>query len=173
MLVLTNFEKWVTVVEPVDPTVLRDNALAQLVYYEPEVDGMTALTHVAQLESWFWVDNVWEDLTEEDGQGGVNVEVVAAPLGLQWDPGDGSGTFPCPGPPIEWSRAANDAGTSCGYTFTSGTADETGLVYQAQATIEWELTWSINGVDQGPFGGTPTSETLFEIPVGEVQIVES
>ena len=65
----------------------------------------------------------------------------------------------------------NDGGTTCGHTYTSGTADEPGLVYQAEATIEWDLTWSINGVDQGSFG-TGDATTLFEVPVGEVQIVE-
>lgn len=161
---------WITLSEPVDPTVLRDEALAKIVFPEPEIDGMTALTHAVQLESWFWVDNEWEELYDSSTQGLVTVEVIATPDKVIFTSGDGE-TFECEGEPVEWTEAVNDAGTTCGHIYTSGTADEPGLAYEATATIEWVLSWSINGIDQGEFD-TGDAVTIFEIPVGEVQIVE-
>ena len=161
---------WITLTEPVDPTVLRDDALAKIDFPEPEIDGMTALTHAVQLESWFWVDNEWEELSDSSTQGLVTVDVFATPDRVIYATGDGE-TFDCEGEPVEWTDAVNDAGTTCGHIYTSGTADEPGLVYMAEATIEWELSWAINGVDQGVFG-TGDAVSVFEIPVGEVQIVE-
>lgn len=161
---------YIATLNPTPPEDLRDAALARIVFPDPELDGMGALFHAAQLESWFWVDNDWEVISEAETQGLVTVEVFATPFQVLWNPGDG-GDLVCFDQGVEWSRAANDGGTTCGYTFVSSTADEPGLVYHAESTIEWDLTWTINGVDQGSFG-TGDATSPFEVPVGEVQIVE-
>ena len=161
---------YVATVDPVPPEDIRDDALAKIVFPNPDLTGMEALFHAAQLESWSWVDNDWEVISESETVGLVTVEVAATPERVLWNPGDGN-SLECLDAGVEWSPAVNDGGTTCGHTYTSGTADEPGLVYQAEATIEWDLTWSINGVDQGSFG-TGDATTLFEVPVGEVQIVE-
>ena len=160
-----------TSVPPVDPAVLRDQALANINFPDPEVDGLQTLTHAAQLESWFWIENDWVPITDSSSQGLVTVVVQATPDVVVWNPGDGTGTFDCNDPGIEWSSAVNDGGTTCGHVYESGTADVPGLAYQASATIEWELTWAVNGLDQGVFG-TGDATSVFPVPVGEVQIVE-
>ena len=161
---------WVTLNAPTPPEDLRDIALARIDFPEPQVAGLQNLTHAAQLESWFWVDNDWVVIQDAETQGLVTVDVFATPELVIWDPGDG-GSLDCFGPGVEWSPAVNDSGTTCGYVYESGTADVPGLAYKASATIEWDLTWSVNGVDQGSFG-TGDATSLFPVPVGEVQIVE-
>ena len=162
---------WVTLTAPTPPEDLRDDALARITFPAPDVQGVEALTHAAQLESWFWVENDWVVIQDAETQGLVTVDVFATPSLVEWNPGDGTGAFDCNDPGIEWSPAVNDGGTTCGHLYESGTADVAGLAYQASATIEWDLTWSINGVDQGSFG-TGDATTIFDVPVGEVQIVE-
>ena len=162
---------WVTLTAPIPPEDLRDIAFARIDFPDPAVDGLQQVTNAVFLESWFWVENDWVVIQDAETRGLVTVDVFATPDLVSWNPGDGSGEFDCADPGIEWSPAVNDGGTTCGHIYESGTADVAGLVYGASARIEWELTWSINGVDQGSFGrGDATS--FFDVPVGEVQIVE-
>lgn len=160
-----------TSVPPVDPAVLRDDALAKIDFPDPVIDDLQALTHTTQLESWFWVENDWIPITDSSTQGFVTVVVQASPNRVEWNPGDGTAAFGCNDPGVAWSPAVSDAGTTCGHIYESGTADEAGLAYEASATIEWDLTWSVNGAPQGSFG-TGAATSVFDVPVGEVQIVE-
>lgn len=161
----------IVLTEPVPPEDLRDIALARINFPEPIVNELQNLPHAAQIESWFWIENEWVAITDSETAGLVTVEVAAVPSKVEWVPGDGSGVVVCNDPGTVWFPAVNDGGTTCGHVYESGTADVPGLAYTASATIEWELLWWINGIEQPPFG-TADETTLFPVPVGEIQIVE-
>lgn len=158
---------------PEDPEVLRDRAAARIVLPEPSLGSNPDFAEtfaVVNLETWLWVTDPWQSLTESETEGFVTVEVFAEPRSVTWDFAAG-GSAVCTGPGIEWSPAAHDAGTYCAHTFTSSSADQPDAAYASTATTAWVFTWAINGVDQGEFG-TTTASTGFSIQVGEIQAVE-
>lgn len=169
------------VTPPVDPTVLRDRAMARITVPTPSVGmapaGSSDIPAITQLETWLWVNDPWETLTDSESQGFVTVEVRVRPRSVFWEMGDShvtnnGGHIECGGPGTVWSAEIDSEGTPCGYAFRSSTIDEPGGVYHGSATVNYDLFWSINGVDQGSFG-TLQPSSPFTVAVSEIQVVNS
>ncbi len=123
---------------------------------------------------WWWLpDADWQPLTGSASDAGITVTVTATPLRSVWDPGDGKPEAVCAGPGIEWRPSLDiENGTYCSHTYTRSSDEQPGLSYTAEVTVEWEFSWTINGVAQGPFGlASPSAE--FPYAVGEIQAIES
>jgi hypothetical protein len=162
------------IIPPVDPTVVRDRAAARIDPPDPIIGTAPSLDDghaVVQLPTWLWVEGSWAPIHESDSEGGVSVEVAATPLYVDWRFGDGSDAR-CDGPGVPWSEAADAAGTYCSVTFTRSSAGQPGSVFDGSATVTWEFSWWLNGEPQGEFGTVETS-TGFDVPVGEIQAVET
>lgn len=165
---------------PVDPTVLRDRAMASVTVGDPQIGmsppGTVEHFSVVQEQTWLWVANDWTTQTAVERQGFVAVEVQVRPSHVTWEMGDAharwndGGSVDCFGPGTPYSDQAYPQGTDCGYTYRTATASEPDLTYEGSATIHWEASWSINGADQGVFTTLSPSAT-FEQAVGEIQAV--
>lgn len=161
------------VTPPIDPTVLRDRAAALLVLPDPSVGTFPALSNpaIVQTETWMWIEDDWSPRTAEDGQGFTTVTVTATPTRADWSMGDGS-VVPCNGPGVRWEPGRYESGSSCTHIYARSSAGQPDNRYSASVTVVWELTWSINGNPQGPFGQVDQTSS-FSIAVGELQAVES
>lgn len=154
---------------PVDPTALRDAAVARIDPPSPSVATSPAIgvPAVVDLDTWLWIDDPWSPLVESEVQGGVAVEVVASPTSVRWDFGDG-GAVVCAGPGVVWSETAGS--TDCAHRFDRSSAGQPGDAYASTVTVTWTLTWSLNGTDQGSFGTLDRSAAL-AVAVAETQAI--
>lgn len=161
------------VTPPIDPTVLRDRALARIVLAPPTIGTFPTLDKPAlvRTDTWMWVQDPWTASAESDGQGFTAVTVTATPTRVDWSMGDGT-TVQCFGPGEPWSRGRYEFGSSCMHTYTASSAGQPENRFAGSATMHWSLTWSINGAGQGEFA-TVDQTTPFTIAVGELQAVES
>jgi hypothetical protein len=162
------------VTPPVSPEVLRAQAEARLVLAEP-VLGSTPpgdAPAVVNTDTWFWVDTPWEPVVESQTQGFVTVSVVATPKRVTWDPrGDGQAVFVCLGPGEVYSPEVFEAGSSCTHRYERTSVREPDGAFDVTGTVRWELTWAINGADQGVFATVDRTGEA-QKAVGEIQAVE-
>lgn len=117
------------------------------------------------LWTWFWTDvGDFAPQTQTTSVGPVWATVVARPVGLLFDPGDGSAAVRCPGPGLAWTEAdGNDAPPSgCGFQYRSVTD---GTV-TSRLGILWRVTWTGSG---GTGGTLPTMETITGGPLRVLQ----
>jgi hypothetical protein len=153
------------------PFAVRNQVRASLRIPQPEPDGSPPLTErfsVVHIPTWFWVTNHTE-LTNTDTIGGLTISVTATPTDVTWDPGDGSKPIVCDGPGTIWTGDSPDAETDCSHTYRRSTAGQPDNQLTVTASITWELSWTLNGTDQGIF---ETYQTTTAIPhqVGEIPI---
>lgn len=162
----------------VDPLVLRDQARAQITLTDPPLDTNPPFDQpgrfgVVRVPTWFWLDPAWwTPQTGTAAQGGLTVTVTATPQVATWAPGDGS-TVTCNGPGTPWQAGLADSAATCSHTFSSSSADQPGAAYQLSASVRWEFTWTLNGVDQGAFGTVATVAPPVAFQVGEIQAISS
>lgn len=160
----------------VDPTILRARAFARIDIEPPGIETNPSFTDrfaVVRIPTWLWVTDSWDDRVESDSDGGLTVEVTAGPTGILWEftePVD-ENFVNCEDEPVPWTPGADDSTSNCKYTFVSSSAGiGSGDAFEGLATISWEFSWSLNGVDQGTFANID-GITPFEIQVGEIQAV--
>lgn len=162
------------VTPPIPPEVLRAQAEARLVLAEPSL-GTTPpgdAPAVVNTETWFWVNTPWEPTFESQTQGFVTVSVAATPKQVTWDPrGDGGAVFVCHGPGEAYSPETFDAGSSCTHRYERTSVREPDGAFDVTGTVRWELTWAINGADQGVFATVDRTGGA-QKAVGEIQAVE-
>ena len=143
---------------------------------EPNVSPAAAVVHEP---TWLWIDEGdWAPLAATEVDGSVSVTVVAEPVEVVWDLGEG--TRRCVGPGAPWTEAAQaaydraspvsrDAGDpACTFTFVHSSTIHQGGVHAVSVTVTWEFSWSVDGVSRGVFG-TVDRTTDFAVRVGEVQ----
>lgn len=162
------------VTPPVSPEVLRAQAEARLVLAAP-VLGSTPpgdAPAVVNTDTWFWVDTSWVPVVESQTQGFVTVSVAATPKRVTWDPrGDGRAVFVCLGPGEVFSPEVFEAGSSCMHRYERTSVREPDGAFDVTGTVRWELTWAINGADQGVFATVDRTGEA-QKAVGEIQAVE-
>ncbi len=160
---------------PVPPEALRDEAAALINPTSPTIGTNPPVVGdrfaIVNLPTWLWVTDPWEPITESNSHGVVTVEVAATPVRVTWRMGDG-GVEHCTSAGVVWSEDVHDAGTDCSYTYQRSSAGERGAVYDASASMVYDVEWWINGSYQGVFD-TIERTTAFTVPVGEIQVVES
>jgi len=117
------------------------------------------------LWTWFWTDPAsYKPLTQTVSLGGVSATVTAKPVGLLFDPGDGSNPVRCDGPGRVWTDADGKAAPSsgCGFEYTHVT---NGTVL-TRVTILWQVSWSGSG---GAGGVLPQLRTEATAPLRVLQ----
>lgn len=120
----------------------------------------------ANLWTWFWTDpGTYRPLSQTVSVGPVSATVVARPVGMLFDPGEGSDAVRCPGPGLPWTDAdGSDAPESgCGYQYRHVTDG----AITSRLGILWRVTWTGTG---GTGGTLPTMETITEAPLRVLQI---
>lgn len=155
---------------PVDPTVLRDEAIETLVLPTPTIGTSPSGDQVVHVETWLWVDGaIWQPQQQSASAGAVTATVTATPSKVTWDLGNGD-VITCDGPGTSYdpSRPAEDQATDCSYTYTSTSAGQPVDAYQMTATIEWSVEWSVAGASGGGalpalFTSAPTSVRVAEL----------
>jgi hypothetical protein len=149
--------------DPVDPTDLRDEAIDTLSLPFPTVATNPSGEQVVHIETWLWVDDdIWTTQTKSVSAGGVTTTVTAAPTRVIWDLGNGD-TVICDGPgtPYDPSVPSDEQATDCSYTYAHTSAGQPGDAYQATATIEWTVSWTVTGAP----GGGPLPALFTSSPV--------
>jgi hypothetical protein len=117
------------------------------------------------LWTWFWTDPAsFKALTQTVSLGGVSVTVIAKPVGLLFDPGDGSNPVRCDGPGRAWTDADGNGPPSsgCGFAYTHVT---NGTV-QTRVAILWQVSWTGTG---GAGGVLPQLRTEATAPLRVLQ----
>ena len=156
---------------PVDPTLLRDEAVERLTLPTPQIAMNPPGDQVVHINSWLWLDDaIWTTHSKSASAGGVTATVTATPRRVVWDLGNGD-TVMCDGPgtPYDPARPSAEQATDCSYTYEHTSADQPGDAYAVTATVEWELSWSVQGAAGG--GALPALFTSapMSVRVGELQ----
>ena len=118
------------------------------------------------LWTWFWTDaGTYQPLTQTVSAGPVSATVVATPVGLLFDPGDGGDAVRCPGPGRPWTDADSNAApvSGCGYQYRH----VSDLAVTSRLGILWRVTWTGTG---GTGGTLPTMETITDAPLRVLQV---
>ena len=155
---------------PVDPTILRDEAVDTLVLPGPTIGTSPSGDQIVHVETWLWIDGaIWQPHEQSATAGAVTATVTAAPSRVAWDLGNGD-TIVCngPGSPYDPATAAEDQTTDCSYTYTSSSAGRPGDAYQLSATVEWSVRWTVSGAAGGGalpalFTSAPTTVRVAEL----------
>lgn len=115
--------------------------------------------------TWVWTDpGTYRPLTQTVAVGGVSATVTAKPVGLLFDPGDGSATVRCDGPGRPWTQSDGNAPPSsgCGFDYqhvTNGTV-------MTRVAIVWQVSWTGSG---GASGALPQIQTQSTAPLRVLQ----
>lgn len=156
-----------------DPVTLRTTALANLTVPTTTLGanpplGDPSRRGLANVPVWLWVDSPWTTVVAEQTEGSITVRVEATPVQTIWTMGDGS-TLSCQ-QGTEWQPGLPDSAATCQHTYQQSSASQPLASFTIGATVQWEYSWSVNGVDQGTFGAFEalTSSTY---EVGEIQTV--
>ena len=120
----------------------------------------------ANLWTYFWTDPAdYRPITHTVTAGPISATVVATPVGLLFDPGDGGDAVRCPGPGQPWTDSdGNDApAAGCGYQYRHVTDGP----ITSRLGILWRVTWTGTG---GTGGTLPTMETITAVPLRVLQV---
>lgn len=155
---------------PVDPALLREEAIDRLRLPIPTVAMNPTGEQVVHVETWLWIDDaIWRTHSRSVSAGGITTTVTAAPRRVLWDLGNGDTTV-CDGPGAAYdpSRPAEGQTTDCSYTYAHTSAGQPDDAYQVSATVEWEVSWSVTGASGGGplpalFTSTPVSVRVAEM----------
>jgi hypothetical protein len=104
--------------------------------------------HLVNLESWLWVDPAtWGQRSATASVPNETATVVATPLEVTWDMGDGTKvTCRGPGVPYNAARPPDSQHTTCSHTYQRSSAGQPGQRYAVSATTTWALRWTATGV---------------------------
>jgi hypothetical protein len=143
--------------------VLAEQASAQLVLSVPVprhspdlrlVDGRAAV--VVGAPTWVWTEaESFRPLSRRVAAGSVSVVVTARPVGLEFDPGDGSSVVACAGPgtPFDRSRhGVHEPSPDCGFVYARSSLGQPGDQVTATYAIRWQVSW-VGATDAGPAEG--------------------
>jgi len=162
---------------PIDPTVLRDAARAQITPSAPTIgmapSGTDKWPAVVQDGTWLWIAGPWQPMTATQSEGTVTVTVTAKPKLVTWSMGDGK-TETCDGPgtAYHWTGAPPPEYLSkCKHVYTRVSAHQPDSLYHGTATITWAYTWTLNGADQGSIGESTSPPAPFTLKVVEIQVL--
>jgi hypothetical protein len=102
------------------------------------------MTYVG-LPTWLWMDEgQWGNVTGSATAGSTTVTVVAEPVRVTWNLGDGVET--CASAGREWRRGMSSAEqTDCAYAFQRVSDFEPGGVFEVRAIISYAVNWTCAG----------------------------
>lgn len=173
----------------IDPETLALQAYRELPLEFPEVrtsppSGVPAVVHVPVV---LWLEpGQWRPLSASASVPGLSATITARPVRVEWDMGgvgdDGPVSCEGPGTPYEEGDVAGLTMAElegrarglwdCYHLYrVSSREDITGdpaEVYEAEATLVWEVSWSASDGSGGPLPDVGRS-TTFAMQVGEIQ----
>jgi hypothetical protein len=127
------------------------------------------------LPEWFWIDaNDYQTLQATVALAGLSATVTAKPGPLVINPGDGQGSFTCPGPgtPYNTSEPASGQQSACTFLYPQPSAGQPGNVFRVSISVTWTATWT--GSDGAGGTLTPiTRTTTIALPIAQAETVYS
>ena len=166
--------RWVKTREP-NPVELAEAVREQLVLPRPVIVLTPAVDRlqIVHFETWLHTEE-WQPWSETAVIDGVSATVVATPVSVRWDMGDGA-VVECAGPGAlyDFSRRAVDQATDCGHTYRRTSAAQPGQTYIVTATTRYALAWQAAGAvaAAGSLGFVERSASV-PVRVGEVRALE-
>lgn len=162
---------------PPDPGEMAETIVKAMPLVKPTVHMAPQpplMTYVG-LETWLWMgENQWRNVTGSASIGDTTVSVVAEPIRVTWDLGDGIET--CTSAGRKWEKGmSSEEQTDCSYVFQHVSDFQPNGVFPVTATISYAVSWTCSGTciaGAGALGEIPgfTSD-VSTIRVGERQSV--
>jgi hypothetical protein len=148
-----------------------EQALEQLPIADPEVMLSPPGRQIVGIPTWLWVAGVWAPTEASASIGAVTSTVVATPIQVAWDLGDGT-TKACAGPgtPFDADRPASEQASDCAHTFIWPSSLQPFGVFPVSATITYDARWTATTGAGGQLG-VLTRTTTIPVNVVEVQAV--
>jgi hypothetical protein len=153
---------------PLTPQLLLAQAFGELTvpHLRPATAPPRGTAGLVGLPEWFWVPaRQWHARTVTVTAGPVWATVVAAPIGLAFQPGAGLSPVNCAGPGTAYDRRkpSGQQHTGCSYTYQRPSAGQPESVYHASLTVTWRVSWTGSGGAGGVLDaalGVPVSLTI-------------
>jgi hypothetical protein len=163
----------------IDPYSVARQAERSLRLPPPSVELNPSTVSVVNLPTWLWIDGgIWHPFSVTASVGSVSATAVATPISVTWAMGDG-GVTNCngPGTPYDPLQPPDEQSTRCDYTYLSSSEGQPSPdgnpnddAYDVVTTIDWAVSWSVQGAGGG--GELPPLTTSSSRPV-RVEQVES
>jgi len=146
-------------------------AIGKIVLPTPTLRFNPTNRTLVNLSTWFWAEDLSTKVLQ--GSSAFGLIAYATPVGLEVNPGDGSGPFPC-----AWVTTESD---SCAYRYRRSSLGGSALglngrpAYPATATATWKLTFENHGDPIPAPAGAPSQlhsdATGSAVVVDEVQTI--
>jgi hypothetical protein len=139
---------------------------------DEDPDGWTYVNN----RTFFWVDQAagqWAPVSGTVSAAGISVTVVAQPVNLVVDPGDGHPKVTCRGPGTAVTSATYRRDIQgCAYVYPNSSAmAANGRSYPVTTSIVWHVTWTASTGEGGDLGFVSTTSDIRDLQVAEVQAV--
>ncbi|KHL09050.1 hypothetical protein CLV56_0297 [Mumia flava] len=146
---------WSDDAEPQPPSLAEQaqEAIGNIDLGNPEIKTSPQTRSLVNLDTWYWLDGVPEEVT---GSSAFGLVAIATFQSMSVDPGDGSGGMSCP-----WTTSRAQAESDCTYTYhrasVRGSANVDGKrAYPVRITTVYDLRFEVNGVPvEGEIPGAP------------------
>jgi hypothetical protein len=125
---------------------------------------------ITGLDTWLWIDPAsWQPRQATAELAGFSVTVIAAPVRVIWDMGEGEPAVECDGPGTVWQPDGPESqSTDCSYNYRWNSSDQPGGVYPASVTVEWAVGWTASNGATGTLApGRRT--TTFDVAVKSLE----
>jgi hypothetical protein len=125
---------------------------------------------ITGLDTWLWIDPAaWEQRQATAGLAGFSVTVIATPVRVIWDMGEGQPLVECDGPGTVWQpEGPEDQSTDCAYNYRWNSNEEPDGVFRASVTVEWGVAWTASNGATGTLApGRRT--TTFDVAVKSIE----
>ena len=167
--------------QPADPTpaaeVIGADDIARTIVDQRMLDPLPVSVElnpvgdqVVHVETWIHVPDEWTYAPVTAHAGPIEATVSVTPVGLSFDPGDGSPPVECAtrGAAYDRSIEPGDQQTDCGYTYRVARAEP----YEASVTVTWAVGYSGNNGEAATLPSIAET-TVVPIRVRELQAVIS
>lgn len=109
---------------------------------------------IVHFPTWLWTGG-WDSMTAAATAADVTATVVATPVSVTWDMGDGH-SLRCDGPGIAYDVGIPESSQSSPCTYSYAAA----ATFAVDVTISWHLEWSSPGNGGGDLGLVSRTATL-------------
>jgi hypothetical protein len=154
------------------PQLLRVQALGELnvPHLQPATAPPRGSAGLVGLPEWFWVPaDQWRTRSVTVAAGPAWATVVAAPIGLTFEPGAGLRPVSCSGPGTAYDRRKPSVQqhTDCSYTYERPSTSQPESVYHASLTVTWRVSWTGSGGSGGVLDAALGVPVALTIPVAQ------
>jgi len=154
------------------PQLMLVQALGELSlpHLQPVTAPPRGIAGLVGLPEWFWVPaDQWHARSVTVTAGPVWATVVAAPIGLVFQPGGGLSPMSCAGPGTAYDRRKPSVRqhTDCSYTYERPSAGQPESVYHASLAVTWRVGWVGSGGAGGVLDAALGVPVALTIPVAQ------